>query len=698
MSPNNEIKNGSINVSPSNSSATFSMNSKEDELFNEPLQPVWPENVFIFKPTDSAESIKAQIKPTEDPSETFDLNGSTISYHNSKHHFDTKHYALLFTPGTYEDCAFEVGYYVGMAGLGKNAKDVVFKGKSGPYVEALNKDIPVTDGGSIAHDGSGLCLDTFWRSAENFTTEHMKWAVSQAAPLRRVHILNTLQFGDGEAYSSGGFLANAKIENTCNFIANQQWFSRGVEFQGDVQGGAWSRVFSGCHGKGIPAPNSWEGTPYVGPITTIEKAPEVRVEKPFIVMGDFGNFELHVPKATSTHTVGSDLETGDHIDIRSFNRVKVCQPYLPHNAKGEYVNHPDETYNEITNHDKDLTDSLQKALDEGKDLLLCPGIFFLTKPLIVRYKDQVILGLGLPVLVAPQDGSPCIRVMPKTEGVRIAGVTLEASFQVKDSFNNSGLANSDGVRSLLEVGEPNVYDAGNPLNPVLLSDLFTRVGGSNPERSTVFTDVMVRIHSGNVVGDNLWLWRADHVKLRDGETANDERFKDYHQTRIWETNDDGEKVKVNECVAKNAIYVSGDDVKMYGLFCEHTTEHQCVWKGERGVVRFFQCELPYDVDIDFTNDNYTGYYVDEHVEEHSASAVGVYCNFQCFQVHPQSGIRLPSKPGIVLENPFTCFLSNNGSIRATVQQGDAIVGTEVVEKNKRSHAWLGKKRALVHLS
>lgn len=235
MSPNNEIKNRSINVSPSNSSATFSMNSK-DELFNEPLQPVWPENVFIFKPTDSAESIKAQIKPTEDPSETFDLNGSTISYHNSKHHFDTKHYALLFTPGTYEDCAFEVGYYVGIAGLGKNAKDVVFKGKSGPYVEALNKDIPVTDGGSIAHDGSGLCLDTFWRSAENFTTEHMKWAVSQAAPLRRVHILNTLQFGDGEAYSSGGFLANAKIENTCNFIANQQWFSRGVEFQGDVQG------------------------------------------------------------------------------------------------------------------------------------------------------------------------------------------------------------------------------------------------------------------------------------------------------------------------------------------------------------------------------------------------------------------------------------------------------------------------------
>ena len=64
----------------------------------------------------------------------------------------------------------------------------------------------------------------------------MKWAVSQAAPLRRVHILNTLEFGDGEAYSSGGFLANAKIGQMCNFIANQQWFSRGIDFQGDVQG------------------------------------------------------------------------------------------------------------------------------------------------------------------------------------------------------------------------------------------------------------------------------------------------------------------------------------------------------------------------------------------------------------------------------------------------------------------------------
>ena len=52
------------------------------------------------------------------------------------------HAALLFMPGTYADCAFEIGYYVQMCGLGASADDVKFVGQqSGPFCPALNKDL-----------------------------------------------------------------------------------------------------------------------------------------------------------------------------------------------------------------------------------------------------------------------------------------------------------------------------------------------------------------------------------------------------------------------------------------------------------------------------------------------------------------------------------------------------------------------------
>jgi len=40
-------------------------------------------------------------------------------------------------------------------------------------------------------------------------------------------------------------------------------------------------------------------------------------------------------------------------------------------------------------------------------------------------------------------------------------------------------------------------------------DIFGRVGG--PDYAAVQAEVMIRVYNGNVVGDNLWLWRADHT-------------------------------------------------------------------------------------------------------------------------------------------------------------------------------------------
>lgn len=659
---------------------------------DEPRQPEWPINVMVFKPDDDVADIKKRIKPTEDPITDYGDNKKT---YNSDHHFSTKRFALLFAPGEYKNCDFEVGYYVQMAGLGKTAKGegaVVFTGESasGPFVPALNKDMPFTEGGSIPQHApdSGLCLDTFWRMAENFSAKNVHWAVSQAAPLRRVHVRNNLVFGDGPAYSSGGFLANAEVGGKCNFISNQQWFSRAVNFQGDVEGGAWSTVFAGCTGN-VPQENIVPPKDKGDLVVTVEETPKVRVEKPFIALNESGDYELHVPQATTD----AKLTTGPHLDgsnteIRCFSNVKVGKAILLLDENGNYAEIPDETYNDLTDADKELTLELQKALDEGKDLVLSPGIYFLTQPLVVKKANQVILGLGLATLIAPQDGSPCIRVKANTPGVRVASLVLEASKQDESLSATTTNKNSDNVKSLIDFGEPDKTgesDAGDPTNPGLMSDIFTRVGGSNLDRS-VCTDVMVRVFSGNVVGDNLWLWRADHVKLQPGEDPNSPDINTrYHQVRIWEEID-GKQVRVNECMVNNAIEVSGNHVNIYGLFAEHTVEDQLIWKGEHGGVCFFQCELPYDVNTDY---KHTGYHVHEDVDVHHGRGIGVYSNFACFDVVAQKGLMFPDKDLISIQNPFTRYLNGKGGIQSVLHEGEEKIGKAVSKGYLLSRGWIG---------
>jgi len=223
-----------------------------------------------------------------------------------------------------------------------------------------------------------------------------------------------------------------------------------------------------------------------------------------------------------------------------------------------------------------------------------------------------------------------------------------------DNFVNR---NSDKVRSLLEWGLPGKKDDGDAVRPGVLTDIFARVGGSNLDR-TVSTDVIIRIHSSNVMGDNLWLWRADHMKLRPGEKANNENFPLYHQT------------EEGEAQVKNALIVNGDNVNMYGLFCEHTVEDQLIWNGNNGSVVFFQCELPYDVShANFGERNFVGYRVHDDVDSHEGFGIGVYCNFTNKNEPPvtvQTAIVHPTKDGIKFKFPFTRFLNNLGEIKSVI--------------------------------
>jgi len=618
---------------------------------DEPNPPVWPDSVMIFSPpanASEAKQIMDRIQPTQDPIlkwEDFSDNPLPDGYPKetfmSGNHFVEERWALLFTPGDYKGVDFEIGYYVQMLGLGSKADDVTFvECKKGPFISALEK--------FTVRPPNGLGLDTFWRSAENFATapsDGMKWVVSQAAPLRRVHIHSNLHLSERDAYVSGGVLANAVVEGTTDFGGQQQWISKNVHFKQKAVNGAWNLVFVGCTGDLPKASNGIVKSLSV----TIDKSPRIRVEKPFIALEQDTNgayndrFVLRVPPVTKgADAVGPDL-SGCKDDVRSFTRVKLGVP----SSKSDHALAA-----------KENNESLQAALDEGKDLVLSPGIYFLLEPLVLRKPHQVLLGIGLATLVAPKNGSPCVRVESKTPGVRVAGIMLEASVQDKrNDDNGSATQNVDGIASLFEWGSPDVTDDnGDPDFPGVLTDIFVRVGGSNPDRS-VSTDVMVRIHSSNVVGDNLWLWRADHVKLRDGELPNFPHISPHY----WQ-------VVKDECKVKNGLVVNGHNVTMHGLFVEHTEETQTIWNGNDGMVRFYQCELPYDVSLDFADNGFVGYKIHEDVVRHDAQGLGIYSNFRDYNVESVTAIKHPigDNVAIKIKNPFTVKLGNQGMIRTVV--------------------------------
>ena len=600
----------------------------------EPNPPIWPENVLFFQPEDDRDEILRRIRKTQDDSYMYqDLYHPTIQSlgYNSNRHFTSERYALLFTPGVYEGLDFEIGYYVQLSGLGSRADDVVFTDCArGPFVEALNKREHV--GGH-----AGLSLDTFWRMAENFKTEATNgqlWAVSQAAPMRRVHIATDLLLHDAGAWASGGVVANAIIEGKVEFGSQQQFLCRNVHFQGPVLLGAWSNVFVACQNH--PKPSNGNKL-WGGPSVTIDSSPLLTVEKPFLSLKDNfqQKYELRIPKPRmktqdggaydeSSSNIGPTLD-GTNEERRDFAFVKVA----------------------IAN--KDSHEDLQTALDDGKDLLLSPGIYNFTKSLIIKKSNQVILGMGLATIVAPLDGTPCIKVQSHLEGVHIAGIMLEASELTQRPSNYK-------IASLLEWGDQGIQDPGNRQNPGTLHDIFVRVGGSTFNRN-VTTDIMVRLHSGNIYGDNIWLWRADHVQLKEGENANfPDISKHYYQTVY------------GDCMVATGLEVTGDDVTIHGLAVEHTNEHQVIWKGNRGNVQFYQSEFPYDANCNFVD--FHGYHVHDDVTHHTAGGVGIYSNFRDHFVPVEMAIYHPTNQennkNIVFTDAFTKLLDNNGQINSII--------------------------------
>ncbi|MEV0562935.1 ricin-type beta-trefoil lectin domain protein [Dactylosporangium sp. NPDC050588] len=530
---------------------------------NNPNNPDLGPNVSVFDSSMSQATIQNRL--------------NTVFNQQVTNQFGDARFALLFKPGTYNVNA-NVGFFTQVAGLGLSPDSVVINGA----VHAEADWWP---------DGSQNATQNFWRSAENLSVTPTggldRWAVSQAAPYRRMHVRGNLALSDG-GWSSGGWISDSKIDGQIQSGSQQQWITRNSQI-GSWSGSNWNQVFVGT--AGAPG-NSFPNPPY----TTVGAAPVVR-EKPFLYVDSAGAYQVFVPSLrtnASGNSWSSGSTAGSSLPISQFYIVKAGATAASINA----------------------------ALANGQNLLFTPGVYHVNDTIRITRANTVVLGLGLATIV-PDNGVTAMTVAD-VDGVKVAGVLFDA-----------GTTNS---QVLMEVG-PNGSTADHSANPTSLHDVFFRVGGSIAGKATV----SLRVNSNNVIGDHMWIWRADHGN---GGTVG------------WNIN-----------TGANGLVVNGNNVTMYGLFVEHYQQYQTIWNGNGGRTYFYQNEIPYDVPNQSSwssgggAQGWAAYKVGANVTSHEAWGLGSYC---FFSTNPSvvlgHSFEVPQTGGVKFHNMVTVSLGGTGTI------------------------------------
>jgi hypothetical protein len=421
-------------------------------------EPDFGPNTFIFDPS----MPRSQIQATVD----------AIAAQQVPNQFGPERYALLFKPGTYgtptDPLNFQVGYYTDVSGLGASPGDVVINGS----IYVRNQCDP---GGCVA-------LTNFWRSLSNLTINVTNpdfgcytgefWAVSQAAPMRRVHVnglLTLMDYCTGPSFASGGFIADSRFDGSTIVNGSQQQFLVRNSTLDGWSNGVWNQVFAGD--VGAPA-QCFPQDGCTGPYTTLATTPANR-EKPYLYVDGSGKYQVFVPAATTNsvrESWASGATPGRSIPVSDF-----------------FVAKPSDSVQTINN-----------QLARGRNLLLTPGVYNVDRTIKVKRADTVVLGLGFATLT-PANGTVPMTVAD-VPGVDIAGLIFDA-----------GPANSP---TLLQIGTQHASNGAarenngwsNPADPTGLQDVFFRIGGPHVGKATLSLEV----NSDNVILDDIWAWRADH--------------------------------------------------------------------------------------------------------------------------------------------------------------------------------------------
>ncbi len=363
-----------------------------------------------------------------------------VQEHNE---FGSERNAIVFLPGEYH-LDVPVGFYTEVIGLGASPDAVHIVGN-------VHADASLPN-------NNATC--TFWRAAEGFsvtpTGGAMQWAVSQAVPFRRMHVLGDIVLNQKGGWASGGWMSDSVIDGTAASGSQQQWISRNSEW-GKWTGSNWNMVFVGVvH----PPAGEWPAPPY----TKIAETPIVR-EKPFLEVDEHGEWNVRVP-SLRTNSVGVTWHNG----TTPGRSIPLSRFYIAHAGT-------------------DTAATMNAQLAKGKHLLLTPGSYELSEPIRVDRPDTIVMGLGFATL-KPVDGTAAMTT-GDADGIILAGLLFDA-----------------GTRKspvLLEVGREG-SKASHAGNPISLHDVFFRVGGAGVGRA----GVDLRINSNDTIIDHTWIWRADH--------------------------------------------------------------------------------------------------------------------------------------------------------------------------------------------
>jgi len=542
-----------------------------------------------------------------------DLNNIAAQQVPVASQFDSDRYAVFFQPGTYGSAAnpliFQVGYYTEVAGLGAMPQDTVINGA----IDVFNY---------LCSNGNSDCNsdDNFWRSLSNLdlnvdlpasppdyvppiqesggpycTNSAEMWSVSQAAPIRRAIINGSVVFQDycaSDDYASGGFIADSQVSGDLDFYGNQQYLVRNSDIGGanGCPDGLWNMVYSGVQGAPAAA--------FSGQCeqNTVLATSPVTEEEPFLYTDSSGNYRVFVP-AVQRDTTGpswtSGSEAGTSVPLSKFFVASPDTPVL----------------------------AIDAALALGKDLILTPGVYDLSQPILVSRPDTVVLGLGFATLV-PQDGTAAMIVLANT-GVKLSDLIFDA-----------GPVNSP---VLLSVGVPG-FGSGTAADPDAIQDVFFRIGGA--ETTPVSATVSLLDNADNSIIDDVWAWRADH----------------------------GNDVGWTQNTGDTGLVVTGNDVTAYGLAVEHYQKNEVIWSGQGGTEVFFQNELPYDPPSQAawmaspSQDGYPAFLVTRNVSSFHGYGMGSYVVFidTTATLFDTEAVEAPDTPGVQFSNVFAVWIGGSG--------------------------------------
>ncbi|MEW1863984.1 coagulation factor 5/8 type domain-containing protein [Streptomyces sp. NPDC088194] len=420
--------------------------------------------------------------------------------------------ALLFRPGRYA-VDVRLGPRTSVSGLGAHPDDVTIDGA----VRAADQRGPGGGGDRAATDS--------WRAVENLAIlpagGTQRWEVSPAAPLRRVHVRGRLLLCPGPDGACGdGFIADSVVDGEVLDTARQCSLTR------DSRVGGWPdpagrQVFAGVEGAPAPAfPDPPSSVPGTAPRVTPPGGPLSR-EKPFLYVDEGGRYRVFLP-ALRHGAVGASWAGGSTPGSSvPIDRFFVARP-------------------------SDSVRTLNKALSQGRHLLLTPGCYELADTIKVKWAGTVVLGLG-HVTLAPRQG-----VVPMTVAdarrVRIAGLRFDADPA------DAGPADTDPA------------DA-DPAAAIVLLEIGARRGGrSDPRDPASVQDVRFRIGDGGRAATALVV-NSDHVLL--------------DHVRVWRAGPGtGEDRPAGGTAAD--VVVNGDDVRASGLFVARFLTSGVARNGEGG--------------------------------------------------------------------------------------------------------------------